>query len=50
VTVDGREIAVDHPGAYLLAEHPRSTEALLDLRVGPGVTCHATCFSPGLAA
>jgi hypothetical protein len=25
------------------------TEAVLDLRVGPGVTCHAVLFTPGLA-
>jgi hypothetical protein len=23
---------------------------VLDLRVGQGVTCHATCFTPGIAA
>jgi hypothetical protein len=23
---------------------------VLDLRVGAGVTCHATCFTPGVAA
>jgi hypothetical protein len=22
----------------------------LALEIGPGVTCHATCFTPGLAA
>jgi len=48
VTVNGRDVAVDHPGAYLLLEHPAHTEGALDLVVGPGVTCHATCFSPGL--
>jgi hypothetical protein len=39
---------VDHPGCYPLAQHPRHTEATLDLRVGDGVTCHAVCFTPGV--
>jgi hypothetical protein len=50
ISVNGHEVAVDHPGAYLIVEHPRSTEGVLELRVGPGVTCYATCFSPGLEA
>jgi hypothetical protein len=49
VRANGREIAVDHPGAYALVEHDRHTAGVLDLDVGPGVTCHATCFTPGLA-
>jgi len=49
VVVGGRELRVAHPGAYVLAEHPVHTEAVLDLRVGPGVTCHAVLFTPGLA-
>jgi thiol-disulfide isomerase/thioredoxin len=44
-----RELAVDHPGAYLLIEHPTHTSGTLALEVGAGVTCHATCFTPGLA-
>lgn len=50
VTVNGDTRPVDHPGAYLLLEHPHHTEAVLELRVSDGVTCHATCFGPGLAA
>jgi len=46
---NGREIAVDHPGAYPLVEHPRHTTGVLDLEVGDGVTCHAVSFTPGLA-
>jgi hypothetical protein len=42
-------LTVEHPGAYQLVEHPRHTEAVLDLDVGPGVECLATCFTPGLA-
>jgi thiol-disulfide isomerase/thioredoxin len=49
VTANGRTIAVDHPGAYELISHPRSTEGDLELRVSDGVTCHAVCFTPGLA-
>lgn len=49
VTVNGEERAIDHPGAHLLVEHDRHTEAVLDIEVGDGVTCHATCFGPGLA-
>jgi hypothetical protein len=49
VTANGRQVTVDHPGAYLLLEHPTHTEGVLDLRLGSGVRCEATCFSPGLA-
>jgi len=47
--VNGREIAVEHPGAYELASHDRHTAAVLDLEIGEGVTCHAVCFTPGIA-
>jgi hypothetical protein len=49
IAVNGAPRWIDHPGAHLLVEHPRHTEAVLDLRIGPGVECHATCFSPGVA-
>jgi len=49
VRANGREIAVEHPGAYLLIEHDRHTAGELALDVGPGVTCYATCFTPGVA-
>ncbi len=45
----GRTLTVEHPGAYQLVEHPRHTEAVLALDVGPGVECLATCFMPGVA-
>jgi hypothetical protein len=45
---DGRTIAVEHPGAYELVAHERSTTAELALEIGDGVTCHAVCFTPGL--
>jgi thiol-disulfide isomerase/thioredoxin len=49
VTANGRELEVSGPGAYELVSHPRSTEGTLALEVGPGVICHAVCFTPGLA-
>lgn len=44
----GRELEVTHPGAYPLIEHERHTAGALELEVGPGVECLATCFTPGL--
>jgi hypothetical protein len=49
VTANGREIAVDHPGAYPLLEHERHEQGVLDLDVGNGVTCWSVSFTPGLA-
>jgi len=49
VVVNGRVLTVDHPGAYPLIEHPVHTAGVLDLELGDGVTCHAVCFTPGLA-
>ncbi len=49
VCVNGETIAVDHPGAYPLIEHERHTVATLDLDIGAGVRCLATCFTPGVA-
>jgi hypothetical protein len=49
IAVNGERVVVDHPGAYLVLDHPVHTEGVLELEVGDGVTCHATCFSPGLA-
>jgi thiol-disulfide isomerase/thioredoxin len=49
VRVNGSERVVTHPGAYPLIEHERHTAAVLDLEIGPGVRCYATCFTPGLA-
>lgn len=48
VTANGRTVAVDHPGAYELLSHPRSTAGELALELSAGVTCHAVCFTPGL--
>jgi hypothetical protein len=41
-------LAVTHPGAYQLIEHERHTAGAIELRVGAGVRCHATCFTPGV--
>jgi hypothetical protein len=50
VVANGRAIAVAEPGCYPLLEHPHHTAGVLDLHVGAGVACHATCFTPGIAA
>jgi hypothetical protein len=49
VTVNGREVRVDHPGCYELLSHPHSTGGELQLKLGAGVRCHAVCFTPGRA-
>jgi thiol-disulfide isomerase/thioredoxin len=49
IVVNGAAIRVDHPGAYPVVEHPHHTAAVLDLAIGAGVTCHAVCFTPGVA-
>lgn len=45
----GSTLEVSHPGAYLLVQHERHTEAVLELDLDDGVSCLATCFTPGLA-
>ncbi len=50
VSVNGAEVRIEHPGAYPLIEHGHHTEAHLSLLPGPGVSCLATCFTPGLSA
>jgi thiol-disulfide isomerase/thioredoxin len=42
-------VTVEHPGAYLLVEHGRHTEGVLELEIGGGVECLATCFTPGVS-
>jgi thiol-disulfide isomerase/thioredoxin len=49
VRANRSEVAVEHPGAYPLVEHERHTKGRLKLAVGDGVTCHAVCFTPGVA-
>ncbi len=43
------QLAVTYPGAYPLIEHEHHTAGTLELQIGPGVRCHATCFTPGVA-
>jgi thiol-disulfide isomerase/thioredoxin len=50
VIANGRTIAVTEPGCFPLVEHPHHTAAVLELEIGPGVTCLATCFTPGAPA
>ncbi len=50
VTANGRTFAVSVPGCFALVEHPHHTAGVLELDVGDGVVCHATCFTPGVAA
>jgi thiol-disulfide isomerase/thioredoxin len=44
------ELEVSHPGAYPLIEHERHTAGVIELEIGPGVRCYATCFTPGVAS
>jgi thiol-disulfide isomerase/thioredoxin len=50
VVAGDRTIAVSEPGCYELVSHPHHTSGVLDLRIGPGVVCLGTCFTPGVAA
>jgi len=43
-----RRLRIEGPGAYALVEHESHTHAELDVQLGDGVECHATCFTPGL--
>jgi len=49
VRVNGAQHAVRFTGAHPVIEHERHTEAEVVLEPGAGVTCHAVCFTPGLA-
>jgi len=50
VRVNGRALELRHSGCHPLIEHERHTAGVLELELGPGVTCHAVCFTPGPAA
>jgi hypothetical protein len=50
VTANGRLLTVTEPGCFPLVEHAHHTAGVLELEVGPGVTCYATCFTAGVAA
>jgi hypothetical protein len=42
------ELAITGPGAYPLIEHERHTAGVMQLQIGEGVACLATCFTPGV--
>jgi hypothetical protein len=51
VTVNGETaLTIERPGAYQLVEHERHTAGVLELDIGQGVECLATCFTPGIAS
>jgi hypothetical protein len=50
VRLNGHELDITYTGCHALVEHERHTAGTLDLDIGAGVTCHATCFTPGVAA
>ncbi len=49
VTFNGHELAVEYPGAHLLATHEHHAAGELELTLGDGVRCDGVCFSAGLA-
>ena len=50
VAVDGEVRRIGWPGCHALVEHPVHTAGVLSLEVGAGLTCHMTCFTPGVPA
>jgi mannose-6-phosphate isomerase-like protein (cupin superfamily) len=46
--IDDEVVEVDEPGCFPVRRHERHTVASLELEPGPGVTVHATCFTPGV--
>ncbi|QEC49968.1 DipZ protein [Baekduia soli] len=48
--VNGADREVAWTGAHLLVDHGRHEHGVLEIEAGPGVTVHAVCFTPGLAA
>jgi len=49
LVVNSEPRAIEHSGPELLFHHTHHTEASLQVEAGAGLTCHAVCFSPGLA-
>ena len=49
LTVNGRAVAIEAPGCHPLVEHAQHTAGVLELEAGAGLTCHMTCFTPGVA-
>jgi hypothetical protein len=46
--VNGEATEIDGCGCYMVIEHGRHTEGVLELSPAPGVEVLATCFTPGL--
>jgi mannose-6-phosphate isomerase-like protein (cupin superfamily) len=46
--IDDDVVEVDEPGCFPVALHSRHTASSIRLEPGPGVTVHATCFTPGV--
>jgi thiol-disulfide isomerase/thioredoxin len=42
------ELEIDGAGAYALIEHDRDSDGVLMIELGDGVSCEATCFTPGV--
>jgi thiol-disulfide isomerase/thioredoxin len=49
IVVNGDAREISWPGCHELIDHGVHTEGVLELEIGDGVTCHATCFTPGVA-
>jgi hypothetical protein len=49
IAVNGDILAIEHAGAYPVIEHKRHTAGIVELEIGTGVECIATCFTPGVA-
>jgi hypothetical protein len=47
--INDDEVFVDLPGCFEIVHHGRHTRSQLVVEPGPGVTVHATCFTPGVA-
>jgi hypothetical protein len=50
VSVNGSELAVEHPGAHLLVAHEFHAAGELAFELGAGVRCDGVLFTPGLLA
>jgi hypothetical protein len=49
ITTNGMSMELTAPGAFNLVWHEEHAAGVLELEVGAGVQCLATCFTPGLA-
>jgi hypothetical protein len=49
IVVAGERRRIAETGCHVLVEHPHHTTGVLEWQVGDGLTCHMTCFTPGVA-